>query len=35
MDKMACLMSAIIYVTAKGEGVKFGFIGNATVVPDK
>lgn len=27
-DKMSCLMAAIMYVNAKGEKFKFGFIGN-------
>lgn len=27
-DRMSCLMAAIIYVSAKGEDFKFGFIGN-------
>lgn len=33
-DRMSCLMSAILYVSAKGENFKFGFIGNEAA-PEK
>lgn len=34
-DKMSCLMAAIMYVSAKGEDFKFGFIGNEAFAPEK
>jgi hypothetical protein len=34
-DRMACLMSAITYVSAKGEKFEFGFIGNEAFPPNK
>ncbi len=33
--KLSCLMAAITYVSAKGEGFKFGFIGNEAFAPEK
>lgn len=32
-DRMSCLMAAIMYVAAKGEDFKFGFIGNEAFAP--
>lgn len=32
-DRMSCLMAAIMYVSARGDGFKFGFIGNEALVP--
>ena len=32
-DRMACMMTAIMYVTAKGEDFTFGFVGNEAVAP--
>ena len=32
-EKMSCLMAAIMYVNAKGEDFKFGFIGNEAIAP--
>lgn len=32
-DGMSCLMAAIMYVNAKGENFKFGFIGNEASAP--
>ena len=34
-DRMACMMAAIMYVSAKGEDFKFGFVGNEAVAPGK
>jgi hypothetical protein len=34
-DRMSCLMAAIMYVNAKGEDLKFGFIGNEAVEPEE
>ena len=34
-DGMACMMAAIMYVSAKGEAFKFGFVGNEAVAPGK
>lgn len=34
-DRLSCLMNAILYVSAKGENLKFGFVGNEAVVPDQ
>jgi hypothetical protein len=34
-NAMACLMAALMYVTAKGESFKFGFIGNEASSPEK
>lgn len=34
-DRMSCLMAAIMYVSAKGEDFKFGFLGNEAVAPGK
>ena len=33
--KMSCLSAAIVYVVAKGEDFKFGFIGNEAVAPER
>lgn len=35
LDKMSCLMAAIMYVSAKGEKFEFGFIGNEAAEPTK
>lgn len=32
-DRMSCLMAAIMYVSARGDGFKFGFMGNEASVP--
>lgn len=34
-DRMACMMTAIMHVSAKGEDFKFGFVGNEAVAPGK
>lgn len=34
-DRMSCLMAAIMYVSAKGEKFKFGFIGNEAFAPEQ
>ncbi|MEJ2410905.1 MAG: hypothetical protein P8Y48_16790, partial [Novosphingobium sp.] len=34
-DRLSCLMNAIMYVSAKGENFKFGFVGNEAFVPDQ
>jgi hypothetical protein len=34
-DRMSCLMAAVMYVSAKGEDFKFGFIGNEAFAPEK
>lgn len=34
-DWMSCLMAASMYVSAKGEDFKFGFIGNEAFAPEK
>lgn len=34
-DRMSCLMAAIMYVSAKGENFKFGFIGNEAFAPEQ
>jgi hypothetical protein len=34
-EKMSCLMAAIMYISAKGEDFKFGFIGNEAFFPEK
>ncbi|KQM62206.1 MULTISPECIES: hypothetical protein [unclassified Sphingomonas] len=33
--KLSCLMSAVMYVTAKGEGFSFGVIGNEAETPER
>lgn len=33
-QKLSCLMAAIMYVAAKGESFKFGFIGNEAYTPE-
>lgn len=33
--RMSCLIAAILYVRAKGEPFKFGFIGNEAFMPEK
>lgn len=33
--RMSCLMAAIMYVSAKGEDFKFGFVGNEAFAPAK
>ncbi|HWK36344.1 hypothetical protein [Sphingomonas sp.] len=33
--KMSCLTATIMYVSAKGEDFKFGFIGNEAVAPER
>lgn len=34
-ERSACLTAAIMYVSAKGETFKFGFIGNEAVAPER
>lgn len=34
-ERMTCLFAAISYVTAKGEPVQFGFVGNEAVAPEE
>ena len=34
-DRMSCLVAAIMYVSAKGEDFKFGFVGNEAFAPEK
>ena len=34
-ERMSCLMAAIMYVGAKGEHFKFGFIGNGAFAPEE
>lgn len=34
-DRIVCMMTAIMYVTARGEDFKFGFVGNEAVAPGK
>jgi len=34
-DRMSCLTAAIMYVAAKGDSFKFGFVGNEAFAPGK